>query len=219
MMVVKWRMFRYWLLLASIAVCCLSTTSAWAKEKLLDQTCFVSGNTEAYWHYNEAKVGIGGVVTDTNWATVSSDTTETHANFATFDIRGWEEFTAAIGFQDDRHWEKEESAVIEVGGKQVWEQKISFGAKPFNVDIPISGAKSLTIRYTTRNLIIADPKLLKGNFAPSMLADQLVSILIDTLKAATDAKDQPIIDLISKRLDAIGVVVDIKPEATVWHLK
>ncbi|HEY3378704.1 MAG TPA: FlgO family outer membrane protein [Armatimonadota bacterium] len=120
------------------------------------QTKTLDHNVSGSWNYQNSTCTIGGVVYD-GWGRGSE-------MFASFDVRGWDHFTANIGINDNYRWvTAPQRTVIEVDGDQVWQQDIAYGEKAQFVDIPLTGKRTLTLRYKASYTLFAEPKLVKGN--------------------------------------------------------
>ncbi len=113
----------------------------------------VGGDADYYFH--NGKVTIARMVYDTCGYVYGG-------GYATFDIRGWDHFTAYVGIEDGKDATGAQRTSIEVDGEVVWQQDISSGDKAIFVDILLTGRRTITLRVKTGNTKFAEPKLYKG---------------------------------------------------------
>lgn len=118
----------------------------------------VSGRAQ----YNTDRITIGGQLFEWSVA-LGQRPWGTATDFATFDVRGWDNFTAYVGYVDGGNGKA--TASVEVDGEKVWEERVQADAKPKRVDVALTGKRTMTIRITPGaqwNFRYAEPKLIKG---------------------------------------------------------
>lgn len=93
----------------------------------------------------------------------------------TFNIRGWDHFTAYVGIFDHNYPQKAK-VTISVDEQMVFQQDFEPGAKAQPLDVVLTGHTTLTIKVDGDYLVFADPKLVKGEPTPFPL-DLPVTIL------------------------------------------
>jgi len=131
-------------------------------QQLLDSSSKIVAGS---WHYDPDTVSIAGKLYDGRGRVVGA------ADFATFDVRGWERFTAVVGVDDNAPSDFSFDMAIEVDGRPVWrvvDQKK--GVPGANVDILLKARESLTFRiqqvrpaYGRSGPVIGKPRLTKGS--------------------------------------------------------
>lgn len=111
------------------------------------------------WYYMGRRVSMGGQLHEGWGSTGSSGNSLT--GFATFDIRGWSRFTAYVGVDDNHPSSLFVRAAIELDGQPVWEERVEKGQVPVEVDIPLAGHRTMTVRSlevgTTDGLLVVMP--------------------------------------------------------------
>ncbi|MHB9022756.1 MAG: NPCBM/NEW2 domain-containing protein [Armatimonadota bacterium] len=186
------------------------------KEKVIDKEMLVSSDRLDDFC---GRCTIGGLVYDSNFTVVHWYQNGPH--WAVLDVRGWDHFTASVGFPDDgnRKWDRQETVTIEVDGIERWKQKVSFGEKAYTFDIPITGARSLRITISNGPIALAEAKVTRGKPVPSYLLAQTVQLLIDLRTSAAQSKSDAIVKYIDQRLEAMGIYVTVDQHGvTTWHM-
>ena len=130
--------------------------------------------------YEEILLGSMSRVTSGRWLFVSKPasaagrTFETYnligsinGSFVTLDIRGWEGFSARVGMNDTTtkfFGMRADSLTIELDGQPFKQYPVNFGQEPFQVEIPLAGHKTLTLKTmkSGSGIMIGAPKLFRG---------------------------------------------------------
>jgi len=166
------------------------------------------------------RTSIGGIVFQGGYRCYTYDG---EVRMVSLDVQGWQYFSTSIGIADSDTDSKTVLASIDVDGTEVWRQQLTYGAKPFVLELPIAGARSLTI-YVKRidgraSVMLGEPKLTKGRPVPSATVGQLVQLLLDLRASAKQSNNQPIVDYIDQRLAAIGIKVFETPNGVMWQMQ
>ncbi|HEX2951352.1 MAG TPA: FlgO family outer membrane protein, partial [Armatimonadota bacterium] len=144
------------LVMAALAVLLLAVQAPLFAQKMEFGRGVVAGRIA----YRDRTVSVGGNVYD-NY--LSEDVCYGNT-FVTFDIRGYDHFTAYVGINDDRGGGNDvQRTTIETDGDVFWQQDVARGQKAVFVDVPLTGKRSLTLRWKSSSTVFADPRLIKGN--------------------------------------------------------
>lgn len=105
-------------------------------------------------------IAIKGKVFEAYGQVMDSFGNNTRAGIVTFDIRGWDRFTTAVGVPLSGI--SGGYCSIEVDGRTVFWKPKDVGEVASYIDIPLTGAETLTIRKSTGGLIFGDPTLISN---------------------------------------------------------
>ncbi|MHB9024736.1 MAG: NPCBM/NEW2 domain-containing protein [Armatimonadota bacterium] len=199
-----------------IVSCLPAQAQVQGRSVVLDDSYVVSGGGG----YSKSQVAIGHEVYD---GYIWFDTNEGKA-VRVYSIKGWDHFIAYVG--GARRDDVEGNVTIEIDRQQVWTHNFRMGDAAVAIDIPITGARSMaiTVTYPPRKwyspgIVFGEPTLTLGKPVPSTLIGQLVQLLLDLRSSAQQGNQKQIVDYIDQRLDKMGVIVNITPRYTEWHLR
>jgi len=134
--------------------------AARAVEQPLDDAVKVTATSAGHaWHYAAEDVTLDGK-TYLSYAYLKDDQGERARGWISFDVTGWGRFTATVGVSDA--WKNHHGAlIIEVDGEQTHEITKRSGEKPQPVDLALTGAKTLTVRFEP-SILLAAPAVLRA---------------------------------------------------------
>ncbi len=134
--------------------------AARAVEQPLDGAVKVTATSAGHaWHYAAEAVEMDGK-TYRSYAYLQNAEGARVQGSITFDVAGWERFTAMVGLSD-RWAQHAGSLTIEVDGVKKVEITKRSGEAPQAVDLALTGAKTLTFRFQT-SILLAEPTLIRA---------------------------------------------------------